>query len=267
MRIGGLLSVALHVGFALAGVIAAPYLVNTEPSRMMIIPLDLETADETNLKPIAENVREEPQEAPEPKVESFTQAAPPPPEQAEILPDETKPEPKKEEEKKAAPTPPPKPPEKEKTSALQDLNSILKGVDRTAAQPRQSTGTKPSFSSVNDAGAPREGVGDRNKNSASIADQIMSQLLARNCWGDQDDMADSRRLRATIAVQFSRDGKIRGGLKLIEPSSRPTNDPPMQVFIQRAYDALNKCNTLGFQVPEAYFQYNPPLIIELDFRP
>jgi len=270
MRFGsGLLSFILHAAFALAGLIAAPYLVNDESTKMMIIPLDLEVADTTNLKPIAANVSEEPIDAPQPKVESFTQAAPPPPTADEILPDETKPEPKKEETKKpeAATPPPPKPPEKEKTSALQDLNSILKGVDRTAAQPRQNTGAKPSFSSVDDAGAPRDGTGDRNRNSASIADQIMSQLLARNCWTDQDDMADARRLVAVIAVQFGRDGHIRGGLKLIEPNPRPTSDQVFQVYIQRAMDALNKCNTLGFQVPEAYFQYNPPLVIELRFKP
>ncbi|HEV7692042.1 MAG TPA: hypothetical protein VGO52_14495 [Hyphomonadaceae bacterium] len=270
MRFGsGLLSFILHAAFAFAGLLAAPYLVNEESTKMMIIPLDLETADTTNLTPISESVREEALDAPQPKVESFTQAAPPPPENAEILPDETKPEPKKEETKKpeAATPPPPKPPEKEKTSTLQDLNSILKGIDRNAAQPRQNTGTKPSFSSVDDAGAPRDGTGDRKRNSASIADQIMSQLLARNCWTDQDDMADSRRLSAVIAVQFGRDGHLRGQMKLIEPNPRPTSDQVFQVYIQRAEAALNKCNNLGFQVPEAYFQYNPPLIIELRFKP
>jgi hypothetical protein len=265
MRIGGFLSVVLHVAFALAGVIAAPYLVN-EPSRMMIIPLDLETADTTNLTPIAEDVSEEERDTPQPKVESFTQAAPPPAPAEEILPDETKPEQKKDEPKKAeaAPTPP-KAPEKEKTSALQDLNSILKGIDRNAAQPRQNTGTRPSFTSVDDAGAPRDGLGDRKRDTASIKDQIMSQLLAR-CWGDQEDMADARRLRVTIAVQFGRDNRIRQ-MKLVEPAAEPTNDPPMQVFLQRARVALRKCDTIGWQVPPAYFQYNPPLIIELEFRP
>jgi outer membrane biosynthesis protein TonB len=265
MRIGGgLISVILHIAFAMAGMIAAPYLV-TEPSRMLIIPLDLEVADTTNLKPIARDVSEEEVDAPQPKVESFAQATPPPPEAAEILPDETKPDTKKEEPKKpeAAPTPP-KPPEKEKTPTL---SSILKGIDRTAAAPRPGSGTtKPSFNNVDDAGAPRDGTGNRRQDSATIADQIMSQLLARNCWGDQDDMADARRLKAVIGVQFNRDGHIRS-MKLVDPSSEPTNDPPLQVFLQRARIALNKCNTLGFQVPEAYFQYNPPLIIEIDFRP
>jgi hypothetical protein len=266
MRFGsGLLSFILHAAFAVAGLIAAPYLVNDEPTKMMIIPLDLEMADTTNLKPIAENMSEEERDAPEPKVESFTQAAPPP-EDAEILPDETKPEPKKEETKKpeAATPPPPKPPEKEKTSALQDLNSILKGIDRNAAQPRQNTGTKPSFSSVDDAGAPRDGIGDKSRDSAAIADQIMSQLLARRCWTDQDDMADARRLGAVIGVQFVRPGKL-SKMTLISPSPRPTNDQVLQVFIQRAFDALNKCNTQGFQVPDAYF--TRPFTIELDFRP
>jgi outer membrane biosynthesis protein TonB len=265
MRLGsGLLSFVLHLGFALAGVIAAPYLVNNEPSKMMIIPLDLETADTTNLTPISESAREEEIDAPQPKVESFASSAPPPPAADEILPDETKPEAKKDEPKKAeaAPTPP-----KQQKTALQEMNEALAGVPRDVSNLRANPGPKPSFDNVNDPGAPRDGTGDRKRNSASIADQIMSQLLARNCWTDQDDMADARRLSAVIAVQFGRDGHIKGQMKLIEPNPRPTSDQVFQVYIQRAYDALSKCNNLGFQVPEAYFQYNPPLIIELRFKP
>jgi hypothetical protein len=40
---------------------------------------------------------------------------------------------------------------------------------------------------------------------------------------------------------------------MIEPGRPPTNDPPLQVYIQHAFTALNKCNTIGFVIPPDYF--------------
>jgi hypothetical protein len=101
----------------------------------------------------------------------------------------------------------------------------------------------------------------------AIADAIMSQFLARSCWADQDDLAVARKLRAVFAIQLGRDGHFAVPPKLIVPEAEPKNDPTLQTFIARARAALDKCNAMGFQVPEAYFSYTPPLIIELDFRP
>ena len=48
----------------------------------------------------------------------------------------------------------------------------------------------------------------------------------------------------------------------------PINDPPMQVFIQHARTALQKCNKLGWQVPPEYFKLEPaPYWIDLVFVP
>ena len=47
-------------------------------------------------------------------------------------------------------------------------------------------------------------------------------------------MADARRLRAVIAVQFGRDGHF-GKIAADRTARQPTNDPPLQVFIQRAF--------------------------------
>jgi hypothetical protein len=268
MRLGGPISFALHVGFAVAGMIAAPYLVKQESSSMMILPVDIEIADSTNVVPVTEDVSEEDKAAETPPVENFAAANPPPAAaDEEILPDETKPEPKKPDPKKAeaeastAPAPKKEAPK----STLQSLNDILKDVDRSAAQTRADPAPRPSMRGVTDAGA-RQGAGDQKRMTARVADIIMSQLLARGCWGDQDDMADARRLGAVIAVQFGPDRRIRK-MELIEPRTRPTNDPPLQVFIQRAYDALNKCNNPKYQIPDEYFQTNPPAIIELNFKP
>ena len=223
---------------------------------MMILPVDLEIADSTNVIPQAKDVSEEDKAA-----EAPAEAAPPPPppeEADEIIPDETaKPEPKKPDPKKAEPTPAPK-----KESSLKD---ILAGVNRTEADPRATPAPTSSMRDVPNAGA-QKGTGDMKRMTATIADAIMSQLIARGCWGDQDDMADARRLGAVIGIQFARNGKV-SKMELIEPRSKPTNDLPLQVFIQRAYDAVNKCNNPKFQVPEAYYTYNPPLVLELNFRP
>jgi hypothetical protein len=113
----------------------------------------------------------------------------------------------------------------------------------------------------------QEAAAKPGQQTLSIADSIMSQILARRCWTDQDDMADARRLRAILSIQFGRDGHFLTPPKLIIPAVEPKNDPPLQAFIAAARLALDKCNVVGFQVPEAYFSYSPPLIIELEFRP
>lgn len=263
MRLGGFISLGLHVGFALAGLIAAPYLAREETSSMMILPVDLEIADSTNVIPEAQNVSEEDKSAEAPEPETFSSATPPPPpeEAEEILPDE-KPKPKEE----------PKPPEPKKAEAApappkkeNSLTSILQGVDRSEANPRGTPAPSSSLRDVANAGA-QKGTGDMKRMSMTIADAIMSQLIARNCWGSQQDMADARRLGAVIAIQFNRGGNV-SKMELIEPRSKPTNDMPLQVFIQRAYDAIRKCDTPKFQVPKEYYEYNPPLVIELNFRP
>jgi hypothetical protein len=105
------------------------------------------------------------------------------------------------------------------------------------------------------------------RQSVAIAEAITSQILAKRCWIDHDVMADARRLRAVLAMQFGRDGHFLAPPKLIEPVAAPVNDPPLQDFIARARTALDKCNVVGFTVPEAYFSYSPPLVIELEFRP
>ena len=86
MRIGGLPLVCLHVGFAFAALIAAPYLVNDDPAQMMIIPLDLEIADTTNLAPTARIRARRTPTRPSPKVESLRRRPPRRRPDDEILP-------------------------------------------------------------------------------------------------------------------------------------------------------------------------------------
>jgi hypothetical protein len=102
---------------------------------------------------------------------------------------------------------------------------------------------------------------------ASPADAIRSQLLARGCWGDQDNLADARRLRAILAVSFGPDGHFREPPKLIEPKAMPVNDPALETFILRARAALETCDAKVFQLSPEFLAVQPPVIIELEFRP
>jgi hypothetical protein len=100
-----------------------------------------------------------------------------------------------------------------------------------------------------------------------VMEMLSSQLVARGCWLDQDDMPDARRLRAVLAVRFGPDGRFLDAPKLVEPATAPENDRPMQVFIARAQAALEKCNQAGFRLPQSFLEKQPPVVIELDFRP
>jgi hypothetical protein len=80
-------------------------------------------------------------------------------------------------------------------------------------------------------------------------------------------MADAHRLRTVIRVRFGRNGRFLEEPQMIEPSRPPTNDQVLQVYIQHAFTALNKCNTLGFAVPKEYFETQPAQYIDLVFLP
>src|SRR5215468_887221 len=104
MRVGGLLSVAFHVAAVAAGMIVAPAL-KSDPTPMIIIPLDLVTiSDTTNIAPVSEKAKEDDkaQESNQP-VAPQAAAAPPPPKPEEFVPDAATPPPKKEADKKADP--------------------------------------------------------------------------------------------------------------------------------------------------------------------
>ena len=80
-------------------------------------------------------------------------------------------------------------------------------------------------------------------------------------------MADAHRLRTVIRVRFGRNGRFLDEPQMIEPSRPPSNDQVLQVYIQHAFTALNKCNTIGFRVPPEYFETQPVQYIDLVFLP
>jgi hypothetical protein len=137
-----------------------------------------------------------------------------------------------------------------------ELSSIVKSAQESLAKE----------SAVQESKAPLPPLTGEYTNR-EVMEMLTSQLLARSCWLDQDDMADARRLRAVLAVRFGPDGRFLEAPRLVEPATAPKNDPPMQVFIARAQAALEKCNKAGFQLPQSFLEKQPPVVIELDFRP
>jgi outer membrane biosynthesis protein TonB len=258
MRLSFFPSLALHIGAIAVFLPAISDAWQSEAPPMMILPVELlEIADTTNMTAASEAVKEEeePEVAPTP-----AEAAPPPPPpepEEEILPTEEPPPKKQPEQKK----PEPKQEKQDFESALKDL--VRSAQDAPSPAPKKAA---PDASAASE-GAPRMNAGDRRRMTMTVGDAILQQLIAKGCWNSQADMADARRLRAVIAIRFGRDGRFLAEPRLVEPTREPSNDPPLQVYIQRARSGLAKCNQMGFQVPEQYFEVQPPQTIELDFRP
>lgn len=266
MRVGLPFSIALHLGLAAAGMIVIPTMTDIEPTPMVILPVELlEIADSTNVAPIAEAPK--PDAAPEQETAPASTPAPAAaPEPEEAIPDIAPPPPKKEEPKQVAKAEP-KPPAPKKESFEDSLDSILKTVDKNKSKaPPAETRTATNLRNVEDAAA-RRGVGDKTRNTITVADFIVQQMLRKGCWSDQDDMPDAKRLRAVIRVKFGRDGRFVGQPELREPTRIGIGDKPMEVFVARAHAGLNKCNQLGFEVPAQYYETQPPQWIDIVFLP
>ena len=262
MRVGGFLSTVLHIGAVIAFTPFVTGAWKSEPAPMMILPVELlDISDTTNVAPtVEESKTDEIADEAKPEELAAAAAAPPPEPEEEVLPTEEPPPKKAPEPKKADPKPEPKK-EKEQDfqSALRDLTAAAKSAPAPA--PKRIT---PGGQTAAEA---RKGVGDKNRMTMTVADAIRSQLLSKGCWTNQADMADARRLRAVIAVKFGRDGHFSMEPQLLEPTRLPSGDPPLQVYIQRAFRALNKCNQMGFQIPDQYFEFQPVQTIEIELLP
>jgi outer membrane biosynthesis protein TonB len=264
MRAGLPVSVLLHLGLVATGFAIAPAMVS-QPSEMVILPVELlEIAETTNVVPIeaaepdAEVAEETEAPAPEESAAPAPEPEAAPEEAAEIIPDPVKkPEPKKVE----TPAPPKAQPKKE-----EDFSDALSGILQTVEKKRTTaTGSRSTTSASEADAAPRKGAGDHQRMTITVADFIRDQLQRRGCWADQEDMADAKRLRATIRIRFDRDGRLLDEPQLISPAREPAGDQPMQIFVQRARRALSMCSP--FTVPREYYEVNPPQYIDIEFLP
>ncbi len=256
------LSFLVHGGVIVAGLMVAPLAQPTSVSTPMIyIPVELVTiADTTNLTAVAAAAEEMPVEDEALKSEANPAPGLPPPDEDAVSFEEPKTPPKI--EPKPKPEAKPAPPAKSFNSELDDiLSSVSK--DKPKA-PKNDAGVAPPRANPE---APRLSAGDKRRMTASITDAIRSQLISKECFADHSDMADARRLRATFRVEFGRNGKFSKAYQMVSPAREPFNDPPMQAFIAHARRALDKCNSLGWQIPEEYFKLPQPQYIDLEFVP
>lgn len=265
MRLGGFFSVVLHIGVAVAGFAFAPQMV-ISPEPAPYIPIDLVTiADETNLTEVVEAAKEdEPAEEVVEEAKAAPAPPPPPPPEPEevVLPAETPPPPKAQEPvKKPAANPPPR--EEAFDSALQDILAAANAAPRPS---KEATPAKRTDLSKVGEGPAREGFGNRRENTATITAFIQQQLRDNGCWGDQEDLAGAQNMRAVIRIRFGRDGRFSEEPRLLDPARMPSAGPFL-VYVTRAHNALNKCNTIGFRVPAEYFRSQPPPYIDIEFLP
>lgn len=269
MRAGVFASIAIHAGLLLSGLAAAPVMMS-RPTEMVILPVELlEIAETTNVAPVIKadpeaDISEEPEapaeDAPQPA--AAPSEAPEP--EAEIIPDpvrkpEVKPEPKKET---------PKPKAEPKAEPEEDFGGALSSILKTAEKKRATApaGSKSAADMRNvDDGAPRKGAGDNQRMTITVADFIRDQLQRKGCWGDQEDMADARRLRATFRIRFDKDGSLLEEPQMVSPTREPAGDQPMQIFVQRARRALSMCSP--FTVPKEYYETVPAQWIHIEFLP
>ena len=268
MRLSAFFSLTAHVGVVVAGLWASSeQMLPPEPSTpMIVIPLELMTiGDVTDIAAVvAEAPKEEEAAVEEEPTEVVTSAAAPKPEEDTVNLDAAPPPPPKKEEEVKKQEAKPTPAKKE-----EDLNSFLDSMlTDVKKNPPKSSPAPAGKTASPENGKPRMGAGEMRRAQVTITDYIRAQLINKRCWTDHSDMADAQRLQATFRVKFGADGKFAMEPELREPAREPINDPPMQVFIQHARTALQKCNKLGWQVPPEYFKLEPaPYWIDLVFVP
>lgn len=256
------MSVLVHSAAIITTLIALPAATPLPVAAQVYVPIELVTvADTTNLVeiPPAEIKLEELVEAAAAETAAAPPPSPPPVEEDAISLDPPKDklkDPPKKQEPKANPAP--------SKSNSETLDDILASIDKNP-KPKGNNATPAPSSGTPEA--PRLSAGDKRRMTASITDIIISQLRDKECWADHSDMADAKRLRATYRVWFGRNGKFSKTPELIDPTRKPANDPPLNTFIVHAERALNKCNQIGWYVPEDYFRLPQPAYIDLEFLP
>jgi hypothetical protein len=146
------------------------------------------------------------------------------------------PQPEDEETGEPAPPPPSPPP----GPTFQDqLGTLIVDLRQDRASGRQY------------ARAPERGK-EALMQEVSLA--IPEQLLANDCWVEEDAVIAGRRETIAIALRFDVDGRFVEEPRLVSPPEMPANDPALQRFIERTFLALRACNANGIKLPPRYFE-------------
>lgn len=265
-------SILLHAAVIGAGYIVWPYVGTTATEEeFVLVPVELvEVGEMTNVAPVvepeeAEPVEEEPEPEPEPEPEEedvpveevpderdipvddveTSQEAPAPEAEDDILPN-FEAEPDEEEEA------PPEEPEEERPStpnpqrnsnALDDLLNSAESTFQSERETRRETRPPPREPEPKreEASAPQErrsGAGERTANTVRIEQLLYNQIYP--CWDGVSDQPEPERLNVSMRARLDAEGNVID-LDLVRPSRAPIGDRSMQLAIERAQRAVQKC--------------------------
>ena len=133
----------------------------------------------------------------------------------------------------------------------QELKRLLDST-RSSSAPVPKRDGAPGVRSGTAAGRPTPAEADA---TTRITDILRRQLLEHKCWVQPAEAPpDGERFDVVIDVRFNRNGRFSEGPVLMTPQAMPADNPPLQAFIQRAFDALKTCEAIGFRVPAQYFE-------------
>jgi hypothetical protein len=144
-----------------------------------------------------------------------------------------------EDEETGEPAPPPPSPPPPGPTFQDQLGTLIVDLRQDRASGRQY------------ARAPERGK-EALMQEVSLA--IPEQLLANDCWVEEDAVIAGRRETIAIALRFDVDGRFVEEPRLVSPPEMPANDPALQRFIERTFLALRACNANGIKLPPRYFE-------------
>ncbi len=263
-RQGFLFSTGLHLSLLAIAYVGMPewFESDIEPQPLVISLEALPITDKTNVKPSVAPVtkpKEKPTPPPPPEKPtppaSKPKAAPPKPKVAEPVPAPNKAEPDKAipKEKKPKPEPEkpkpkkaPKPKEKEKADSPQtdDLEEILKNLEKQA----QNHNDDPKKKSKKDAPPPQNPTQSAapydptQPLSLSERDAITSQFI--QCWSLPAGAANDHTLRVSMDVWLNQDGSVIRYALASEQAGRYRADRVFKAAADSAGRAIRKCSPI-----------------------
>jgi outer membrane biosynthesis protein TonB len=228
------MSLALHVGLAVALFVSFSKKIDLPLDSTPIVPVDLVTiADQTNITPAAKPV----ENTPPPTPQDMAPPAPPDlaPPKLELAPD-VKPTPKPKE----------KPKEAEKTFDINDIQKLL----------AKKTPTKVAARNV-------QGVGAQTAMTADLASLLVSQIY--HCWSPPTGTPHPERLIVKYEVFLNRDGTVAQPPQLApESASAASSDPYMAAAAGAARRAIYTCSP--YKLPPDKYAMWRDFIVNFDPR-
>ena len=232
--LGVVVSVALHVGLAVALFVSFSKKIDLPLDNTPIVPVDLvSVSDQTNIAPMQKPVENTPPPTPQEAVPTPTPELAPP--KFELAPD-------------VKPTPKPKQ-EKPKEAEKFDINDIQKLLAKK-------TPAKTASRNV-------QGVGAQTAMTADLASILMSEIY--RCWSPPTGTPHPERLIVKYEVFLNRDGTVAQPPQLApESAAAVVSDPYMAAAAGAARRAIYTCSP--YKLPADRYAQWRNFIVNFDPR-